>query len=223
MATVTTPETPPPYETVADLRKHLGNLPLERIRLQPPPGTATEEDMLACRNRIGRLCELVDGILVEKPVGYYESPLAIVLAGFLEAFLSEHDLGIVLGGDGPVRVQPRRVRMPDVSIFGWHHFPNRVLPPGAILNLVPDLAVEVLSRSNTREEMRRKRQEYFAGGARLVWEVDPEARTVRVYTSPNRSRLLREGQTADGGDVLPGFTLPIRRWFTRAGQRQERR
>src|SRR5262249_35679625 len=105
MATAATPETPPPYETVADLRKHVGNLPPQRLRLQPPPGTATEEDMLACRNRIGRLCELVDGILVEKPVGYYESRLAIVLAGFLEAFLSEHDLGIVLGGDGPVRVQ----------------------------------------------------------------------------------------------------------------------
>jgi Uma2 family endonuclease len=83
------------------------------------------------------------------------------------------------------------------------------------------LAVEILSPSNTRDEMRRKRQEYFAGGCRLVWEVEPEERTVRVYTSPTRSTLLRENQTLDGGDVLPGFTLPIRRWFARAGRRQQ--
>ena len=98
-----------------------------------------------------------------------------------------------------LRVQPGRVRLPDVSFFSWDHFPGRILPPGAILGLSPDLAVEVLSPSNTREEMLRKRREYFAGGTRLVWEVDPEERTVRVYTTARRSTLLREGDTLDGG------------------------
>jgi hypothetical protein len=64
-----------------------------------------------------------------------------------------------------------------------------------------------------------KRREYFAGGTRLVWEVDPEERTVRVYTTARRSTLLRESDTLDGGAVLPGFRLPIRRLFARAGRR----
>jgi Uma2 family endonuclease len=207
------------YETVADLCKQLGDIPLERIRLKPPPGTATEEDVITSKTRFNRLCELVDGVLVEKPVGYYEARLAAVLIYFLEQFLNKHDLGIVLPGDGMVRVRPRRVRLPDVSFFSWDHFPDRILPPGAILGLSPDLAVEVLSPSNTRAEMLLKRREYFAGGTRLVWEVDPEERTVHVYSTPRRSTLLRDGDTLDGGDVLPGFTLSIRRLFARAGRR----
>ena len=55
--------------------------PAERIRLIPAPGTATEEDVLTSDSRFGRLCELIDGVLVEKPVGYYESRLAVVLSG----------------------------------------------------------------------------------------------------------------------------------------------
>jgi Uma2 family endonuclease len=209
----------PTYETVADLRRWLGDIPPERIRLHPPPGTATEVDVIMSKARIGRPCELVDGVLVEKPVGYYESRLAVVLGYFLELFLDKHDLGIVVGADGMVRVEISQIRLPDLSFFSWDHFPDRVLPPGAILSMSPDLAVEVLSPSNTRAEMRRKRREYFAGGTRLVWEVDPEERTVRVYTTATRSTLLREGDTLDGGTVLPGFRLPIRQWFARAGRR----
>jgi Uma2 family endonuclease len=220
MATATATIAPPPYETLADLLKQLGDLPPERIRLQPPPGTATEEDVIASKARFNCLCELVDGVLVEKAMGYYESHVAALLIGFLQVYLGEHDLGIVLAPDGMVRVELGAVRLPDVSFFSWDHFPNRLLPPGAILDRTPDLAVEILSPSNTKKEMARKRREYFAGGTRLLWEVDPNKRTVRVYTSPRRSKLLREHQTLDGGDVLPGFTLSIRRWFERAGWRR---
>jgi hypothetical protein len=79
--------------------------------------------------------------------------------------------------------------------------------------LVPDLAVEVLSPSNTEAEMARKRQEYFAAGVRLVWMVDPDARTVTVYTAPDQSTVLGEVDTLSGDPVLPGFTLPLRDLF----------
>src|SRR5262249_41032220 len=84
--------------------------------------------------------------------------------------------------------------------------------------VVPDLAVEVLSESNTRAEMARKREEYFRAGVQLVWEVDPDVRTVTIYSAPNSFAGLDESQTLDGGTVLPGFTLPIRRWFERASR-----
>jgi Uma2 family endonuclease len=212
---------PPPvgYETFAEVLARLGDIPPERIRLRPPPGTATEADAIHSKARFGRLCELVDGTLVEKPMGYYESRVAAVFTYFIETFLGQHDLGIVLGADGMVRVDPGQIREPDVSFFSWDHFPNRVLPPGAVLDMTPDLAIEILSPSNTKSEMARKRRELFLGGTRLVWEVDAEKQTVRVYTAPDESTLLRQNRTLDGGSVLPGFSLPLRQLFDRAGQR----
>jgi Uma2 family endonuclease len=209
-----------PFDNVSELLERLGDIPPQRVRLVPPPGTATEEDVIHAEARYHRLCELVDGTLVEKPMGYYESRLAMVLAYFLELYLELHDLGIVVGESGMTRVEPRQVRLPDVAFYSWDHFPNRILPRGAILNVVPDLAVEVLSPSNTKAEMTRKRREYFMGGCRLVWEVDPEKQSVRMYTSPDEAKLVRLRGTLDGGSVLPGFRLPLAQLFARAGRRQ---
>ncbi len=211
----------PTFETLADLLDRLGDIPLERIRFRPYPGTATEQDVLDAKARTGRLCELVDGVLVEKAMGFYESRLAVVLSFFLEGYMvEENDLGIVLGEAGSTRMEPGLVRMPDVAFYSWEHFPNRLLPAGAFLQFAPDLAVEILSPSNTEREMDRKRGEYFAGGSRLVWQVYPDTRRVRVYTAVNAFVELDQDQTLDGGEVLPGFSLAVRRWFERAGQRE---
>jgi Uma2 family endonuclease len=80
------------------------------------------------------------------------------------------------------------------------------------------VAVEVLSEGNTPPEIDRKLQEYFEAGCRLAWIIDPRAQTVRVYASPRRSRLLTRDQTLEGGAVLPGFKLPLRKLFARAGR-----
>lgn len=153
-------------------------------------------------------------------MGYYESRLAVVLIHLIECFLEEHDLGIVLGADATLRLVPGLVRIPDVSFISWDRFPDRQLPAEPIPDLTPDLAVEVLSRSNTAAEMARKRREYFAAGTRLVWEVFPETRCTRVYTAPEQYTELTEEQTLQGGSVLPGFQVTIRDWFARAGQQR---
>ena len=106
-----------------------------------------------------------------------------------------------------------------MAFYSWEHFPNRILSLDQILDQVPDLAVEVLSPSNTAKEMERKLREYFAGGARLVWYVEPEKRIVDVFTSVDQLTTLDESQSLDGGEVLPGFKLSIKDWFARAGQR----
>src|SRR5438105_3865279 len=136
-------------ETVADLLEHLGAIPPGRVRFFPPPGTATEKDVLARPDGVKRLCELVDGVLVEKPCGFYESRLAVVLIHRLGEFVDLHDLGIVLGPDATLRLRSGLVRLPDVSFISWDHFPGRLLPAEPVPNLAPDLAVEVLSASNT--------------------------------------------------------------------------
>ena len=80
IATVPLPMSPAPCETLADLQRRLGGVPLERIRCQPPPGAATEDDVLRCLDSGRAICELVDGVLVEKATGFTESRLAAVLS-----------------------------------------------------------------------------------------------------------------------------------------------
>lgn len=199
---------------VEKLIAHLG-VPPKRIRLQPPPGQATEDDVIRARP----LCELVEGVLVEKALGFWESRLAVLLGHTIETYLDAHDIGFTLGEGGMQRVESGQVRLPDLSFFLWNRFPQRELTADQVLDQVADLVVEVLSPSNTAEEMRRKRREFFAGGTRLFWVVAPDERTVEVFTAPAESTLLTEADTLDGGEVLPGFQLSLREWFARAGRR----
>ncbi|HUG93532.1 MAG TPA: Uma2 family endonuclease [Planctomycetaceae bacterium] len=205
-------------ETLADLLDRLGGIPLNRIRMQPAPGTATEHDLLDPQYGDSRLCELVDGVVVEKGVGYYESRLAAVLIWYLESFLRRRRLGIVVGADAHTRFRPGLVRMPDVAFVRKERLPKGKVPRTAIASLPPDLAVEIMSRSNTEREMNRKRREYFEAGVRLVWQVYPRRKVVRVYSGVDEFVELGEGDTLDGGDVLPGFSLSISEWFERADE-----
>lgn len=202
-----------PIRTLADLLERLGRVPLDRIRFHPPPGTATERDVLEIAAREGRLCELVDGVLVEKPMGYGESILAGVVLHMLRTFVVPRNLGHVTGEQGMLRLFPGLVRIPDVAFASWDRFPQRRWTGEPIPDLVPDLAVEVLSESNTPAEMSIKVGEYFSAGARLVWLVDPGSRTVTVFTAADHSVTLHEQQDLDGAAVLPGFTLSLRDLF----------
>ena len=208
MATVTEPSLSA-ILTLDDLLEHLGGIAASRVRFRPLPGTATEADLIEANARKLGIFELVDGVLVEKGMGYTESALALVIAGLLRAFIVPRNLGIVSGADGMMRLFPGLVREPDVAYASWDRIPGRRFPKEPIAGFVPDLAVEVLSLGNTRREMARKRREYFKAGVRLVWEVDPRARTVAVFDAPDRSDLLDASKTLDGGEVLPGFLLPL--------------
>jgi Uma2 family endonuclease len=213
MPMTTVLEEPPVIDTVADLMERLGGIALERIRFRPAPGTATEADVITARERDQRICELVDGVLVEKAMGFPESILAVALAALLRAFVRPRNLGLVSGADGTMRLFPGLVRIPDVAFASWDRLPGRQMPRVPIPDLAPDLAVEVLSEGNTAAEMARKRSEYFAAGVRLVWMIDPRTRTATVFTGPEQSTALDESQTLDGGTVLPGFLLPLRELF----------
>lgn len=205
------------FSTVADLLERLGSVPPERIRLVPAPGQATVDDLLRVLDGEGLICELVDGVLVEKAMGWYESRVAAALIYFLEHFLSENDLGVVAGADGVSRILPDRIRAPDVAFFRWERFPDRNLPRERVPDLAPDLAVEVLSKSNTPNEMEGKVEEYLRAGASLVWLIDAETESVRVFS---RDGVGRDGAgILDGSNLLPGFELSLGALFERAGRR----
>src|SRR5208282_4005569 len=131
MATVTPPNSPlahvaafPAGWTAADMQERLGGIPLERILVVPPPGTATIDDVELVRNATGRICELLDGTLVAKTVGYFESRLAAVLIHFIERFLDTNLLGIVLSPDGTLNILSGVVRAADVSFISLQRFPG---------------------------------------------------------------------------------------------------
>lgn len=199
--------------TAADLVERLGAIPLVRIRQFPAPGTAVEQDAIDINERKAGLCELIDGALVEKTVGAYESYLAVLIASLLATFVNEHKLGFVLGSDGMTRLEPGQIRIPDAAFYSWSRFPDRRVPRTAYVDTAPDLAVEVISPSNTRQEMDRKLTDYFTGGTRLVWYIYPNRREVVVFHSPTAQQLLRESDQLVGEDVLPGFRLNLTEFF----------
>ncbi len=211
-----TPESPvSSHQTLADLVERLGGIPLSRIWSDPPPGTATEEDVLRYKypgNGEKHLLELIDGTLVEKAVGLRESILATFLSHAIWLFIKEKELGWVAGSDGPYRLAPGSVRYPDVSFISRERFPDG-LPEDQIGQFDPDLAIEVLSPSNTAAEMQRKREQLFEAGTQLLWMVDLPTRTVRVYRDPNNFQELTEADELEGEHVLPGFKLSIQELF----------
>ena len=138
------------------------------------------------------------------------------MTDLLQAFLEDHDLGIISGANGPHCLHPDQVRFPDVAFIAYENIPENADQNTAVPSWVPSLAVEVISESNTKAEMARKLKDYFDAGVKLIWYVDPPTRSVRVYHSPENFVTKTEHDELDGEDVLPGFRVSIRDWFDRA-------
>lgn len=173
----------------------------------------TPEDLLTMPD--GKLFELVDGEIVEKPMGWESSYVASQLYYFIRQFVFQHSLGwpIVEGSYQCFAEDPNRVRKPDVSFVAKDRMPGNRLPQGHC-EVAPDLAVEVISPTNRFSEMERKVQEYLRAGVRLVWVVDPPSHTIHAYrpSDPN-VRLYYESDTLMGEDVLPGFQCAVSEIF----------
>jgi Uma2 family endonuclease len=215
MTAVGSPSTLHPLRQFANAAQWLaalGDVPLERIIVDPLPGTATEADLLRFVEREDHLCELIDGTLVEKPVGSWEGLVAVNLIFLLKSYLAKNRLGVVFADASPMRMKIGRVRLPDVSYFSYGRLPKTLDP---VFAESPDLAVEVLSEGNTDKEMNQKLIEYFQSGTRLVWFIDPRPRTVAVYHRPGKpTTVLTEQSTLDGEDLLPGLTIAVAELFS---------
>jgi Uma2 family endonuclease len=173
----------------------------------------TPEDLLTMPD--GDNYELVDGNLVERNMGAWSSYVAgrmlVVLHGFCEA----HRLGWVFPADASYLCfpgAPGKVRRPDASFIRLGRLPGEEAPQGHIL-IAPDLAVEVMSPNDMAYEVDEKVEEYLKAGVRLIWVVNPEARTVRVYRADGSGVILRAENELSGEDVLPGFRCQIAELF----------
>lgn len=197
-------------DTLADFLDRLGNIATSRVRARPPLGKATEKDLIDANARRTGLFELIDGTLVEKAHGFKESCVSGEILGEVGAFVDAHDLGVLTGATGLLRLRKGVVRSPDLAFVHWDRFPGRKIPRVEIPTLAPDLAVDVLRLGNTPGEMHRKRQDFFRAGTRLMWIVDTDQRSATAYTTPDVPDVVIDQDGAlDGGAVLPGFTLPL--------------
>jgi Uma2 family endonuclease len=221
MSSTLTPNVPPAvppapaarFRDAEELQRAMGGVPLNRILLDPPPGTATVADVIRLSHQENRGVELVDGTLVEKPVGYLESIIAINIATLLNNFIKPRKLGFVSGEQGMIRMLMGNVRMPDVAFVRREDLPGGQVPAEPAPRIPPALAIEVLSASNTELEMRSKVREYFESGVKLVWLIEPVTQTVRVYDAAEHVRELTRDDTLDGGHVLPGFAARVSECF----------
>ncbi|HEX8920607.1 MAG TPA: Uma2 family endonuclease [Pyrinomonadaceae bacterium] len=159
--------------------------------------------------------ELVKGELVKmSPTGGKHGILTIRLGAALIQHVESNKLGEAFGAETGfiLSTNPDTVRAPDVAFVSSERIPPGDFPekfwPGA-----PDLAVEVLSPSDTLYEVEEKIEEYLEAGVKLVWIVNPKKRTVTIYQSNIEPQTLTEADTLDGRDVVPGFEYSLARLF----------
>lgn len=158
--------------------------------------------------------ELVRGRLVREPrPGARHGWLMARLGARLQRHVEENHLGLVCMDVGFVlSTDPPSVRGPDIAFLAGDRLPPGELTTG-FPRTAPDLAVEIISPSNSASELQRKVLEFLDAGSRLVWVVDPQARIVTAYRSRDEIRVLGESEELEGGDVLPGFRLPLEALF----------
>lgn len=155
--------------------------------------------------------ELEDGVIVDMGESSPTNTVIAMRVGhFLNAFVIPSDLGYVTGADGGFKLPNGNVRQPDAAFISKQRLST--LPHK--FNIAPDLAVEVVSK---REDILKKVYEYLDSGTRLVWAVYAEDKTVIVFQLDEhgvlRGERLGVSAALDGGDVLPGFSLPVRDIF----------
>lgn len=156
--------------------------------------------------------DLVRGRVVREPrPGARHGRIQVQIARWLGNGIREHAAGEVLAESGFIlSEEPPTVRGPDVAVlFG----PQREPAVGGWIRGSPDIAVEVLSPSDTSSGIQQKVLDYLEAGGARVWVVDPQAGTVTVYRADGSAALLRGADTLRDEELLPGFALPLAQLF----------
>jgi Uma2 family endonuclease len=181
--------------------------------ISPQPRAPGNEDL-------DLLFEIIDGQRVElAPMSYLATLIATSLVSELHQWAKTHNVGRAAGETlFQLGASANRSRRPDLAFVSYERWPKD-RPLDAERNawdVVPDLAVEVISPHDYAEELLDKIDEYFRAGVRVVWVVYPKHALVHVYESLTAVRVLSRDDTLDGGAVLSGFRLPLRELFVEA-------
>lgn len=178
-------------------------------------GQITTAEQLLRAPDSGR-CELLRGELVMmSPSGFEHGRVVVRVTGPLFRFLQQNPLGVLIDAATGFQIghNPDTVRAPDVAFV----LRDRVPPPSfrGFFQGAPDLAIEVLSPDDRAGEVLAKVWDWLGAGCRAVWILDPRTRTVSVYQSRTQITVLSDEETLTGGEILPGFSMPVSEIFAR--------
>jgi Uma2 family endonuclease len=170
----------------------------------------TDAEFMAL-NEDGHRYEIVNGELIDMGnSGAKHGYVAIILSSALFSCVSTQKLGAMFDSSTAFKMKSGNKRSPDISFVAKERLQGLEELPEGFLEGAPDLAVEILSPSNTVEEIYNKLVEYFENGAHLVWVINPKEHYVLVYRSSKEpDRLLKSIDSLDGEDIVPGFSLPV--------------
>jgi Uma2 family endonuclease len=157
--------------------------------------------------------ELVKGMIVSEPLpDFIHGVCCACVGGCLAGFVHGARRGVVTNKCGVILARnPDTVRGPDVAFWSRDRLPE--LPRRGYPNVAPDLVVEILSPSDVFTKVQKKVQDYLNAGARLIWILVPEDRSIAVFRAGKPSSVLTNGETLSGEDVLAGFSCPIAELF----------
>ncbi|HUG91167.1 MAG TPA: Uma2 family endonuclease [Planctomycetaceae bacterium] len=157
------------------------------------------------------LYEIVDGQQIEvPPMGARQNALASYLCGQINQIAVPAKRGLAVTETLFVlEREPSLQRRSDLAYVSYDRWPERMVPESSAWDVVPNLTVEVVSRTNAADEVETKRIEYFAAGVELVWIIYPATQTIHVCAGPRRIDILSGDDELDAGTVLPGFHITV--------------
>jgi Uma2 family endonuclease len=166
------------------------------------------------RDDSDELYEVIDGIRTVKKMGFLASIIASRLGTRLSVFAEDREIGLVIV-ESIYKFSDAATRRPDISLVTFEQLATitDLASDPAEPELAPKLAVEVISPSNTINEVEKKIIRYFATGVEAVWVVLPESKRIHVYGSPKDVKILGEEDVLEGGKLLPGFTMLVAEVF----------
>ncbi len=160
----------------------------------------------------GRRAELWKGVPVEmSPPGFEHGKIALRLGGRLDIFAAEHDLGQAVTESG-FQMDDNTLISPDIA-FVMRERLDAIPEPERFAPIAPDLAVEIVSPGDRASEIHDKVWLYLESGVRLVWVIYPSRQEVVVHTPDGSAQTLTADNTLAGGELLPGFAVPVRVLF----------
>jgi len=177
-----------------------------------PSTLITAQQLMWLPGHNTKFTELIRGVLhVGEPSGGASSEVAAKITILLGAYVLQHDLGSITGEAGGYVLErnPDTVRAPDIAFTRRERVSHGM--PRTFFEGAPDLAVEVMSPSDNRSAVIAKANDYLAAGTPLVWVVDVWNRIVTVYRAGHPPETVDASGTLTGGDVVPGFTLDVKR------------
>ncbi|MCC7450410.1 MAG: Uma2 family endonuclease [Anaerolineae bacterium] len=177
----------------------------------------TGDDLAKLPTGMGKRYELIEGELITlSPTGGQHGFVTIRAALIFGAYNDQHNFGTLFGAETGfyTRGNKRTVRAPDASLVSFGRLAADAVPEGYI-SAVPELVLEVVSPTDHKAEVEAKVKEWLNFGVSMVLAAYPKTEQIHVYKSGEPVKTLKADDILDGGDILPGFSVPVRAFFKR--------